>query len=161
MSFSNISRSRVSEDLDDDTIATLKQSNKSAKAFFEASATKYKFGGSLADLREDIPVTKKTNKVLDQRSWVLESINRHFDVIVEENENDTDDDESYHSDSDSDSDDVDIYLDNEEENTGKLKASSQMQNLLKSVVSQITSKDRNLDGNVLLNNLRRKLENRQ
>ena len=130
-----------------------------AKSFFEASATKYRFGGSLANIAEDVQVKKKSNKIVDDRSWVLESINKHFDVIMEENEEESDDDESYYSDSE-DSCDFDLGESEEVSSVGTLKSSFQMQSLLRSVVSQITTKDQSLDENSVLNNLKRQLENR-
>ena len=156
LSLTNISQRRVEDDLDDETLSNLKQNNKNAKSFFEASATKYRFGGSLANIVEDVKVKTKSNKIVDDRSWVLESINKHFDVIMEENEEESDDEEYYYSDSD------DEYEKGTEEvcSEGALKSSFQMQSLLRSVVSQITTKDQTLDENSVLNNLKRQLENR-
>lgn len=130
-----------------------------AKSFFEASATKYRFGGSLAKIPGDIQVKKKSNKIVDDRSWVLESINKHFDVIMEESEEESDDEGSYYSDSD-DSWDFEHQESEEVSSEGTLKSSFQMQSLLRSVVSQITTKDQSLDENSVLNNLKRQLENR-
>ena len=113
----------------------------------------------MSDLTEDVYVGKRTKKVVDERSWVLESINKHFDVIMEENENETDYEESYYSDSDSYDDDENVG--DVQEDKGTLKSSFQMQHLLRSVVNHITSKDRTLDDNAVLNNLKRQLENRQ
>ena len=90
---------------------------------------------------------------------MLESINKHFDVIMEENEEESDDDESYYSDSE-DSCDFDLEESEEVSSEGTLKSSFQMQSLLRSVVSQITTKDQSLDENSVLNNLKRQLENR-
>ena len=55
----------------------------------------------MANIAEDVQTKKKkSHKIVDDRSWVLESINKHFDVIMEENEEDSDDEESCYSDSD-------------------------------------------------------------
>ena len=78
---------------------------------------------------------------------------------MEENEEDSDDEESCYSDSD-DSCDFDHEESEEVSSEGTLKSSSQMQNLLRSIVSQITKKDQSLDENSVLNNLKRQLENR-
>ena len=75
---------------------------------------------------------------------------------MEENEEESDDEEYYYSYSD------DEYEKGTEEvcSEGALKSSFQMQSLLRSVVSQITTKDQTLDENIVLNNLKRQLENR-
>ena len=78
---------------------------------------------------------------------------------MEENEEDSDDEESCYSDSD-ESCDFDHEESEEVSSEGTLKSSFQMQNLLRSVVSQITKKDQSLDENSVLNNLKRQLENR-
>ena len=102
---------------------------------------------------------KKSKTIVDDRTWVLESINKHFDVIMEENEEESQDEESYYSDSD-DSCAFDLEESEEVSSEGTLKSSLQMQSLLRSVVSQITTKDQSLDENSVLNNLKRQLENR-
>ena len=74
---------------------------------------------------------------------------------MEESEEESDDEGSYYSDSDDSWD-----FEHQESEEGTLKSSFQMQSLLRSVVSQITTKDQSLDENSVLNNLKRQLENR-
>merc|ERR1712210_322292 len=72
------------------------------KAMFEQqTAPKYKFGGSGSNLslnssKEEVssrPVMKKSAKPKEERKWVLDSINKYFDVIVEEEEEEEGEDE--------------------------------------------------------------------
>merc|ERR1712087_952659 len=76
--------------------------NKMVKAMFEQNAPKYKFGGSGSSLNIDNkskenlnkpgPVMRPSAKPKEERKWVLDSINKYFDVIVEEEEESGDDD---------------------------------------------------------------------
>ena len=93
------SAARSSSDLDEDTLREVRANNAAVKAMFESAGPKYRFGGSgggtmssrsEADLR---PSRKRPSlRPREERRWVLDSINKHFDVIVEEGNDDDDDD---------------------------------------------------------------------
>lgn len=114
---------RSTSDLDEDTMREVRANNAAVKAMFESAGPKYKFGGgggsalaskSEADLRPTA-VRRPSLRPREERGWVLDSINKYFDVIVEEDGDDEDDDaneEVFYPDSgedgESDADSVDI-----------------------------------------------------
>ena len=118
---------RSTSDLDEDTMREVRANNAAVKAMFESAGPKYKFGGgggsalaskSEADLRPTAvrrPSLRPSLRPREERGWVLDSINKYFDVIVEEDGDDEDDDaneEVFYPDSgedgESDADSVDI-----------------------------------------------------
>eukprot|EP00092_Neocalanus_flemingeri_P026406 GFUD01028623.1.p1 GENE.GFUD01028623.1~~GFUD01028623.1.p1 ORF type:complete len:1467 (+),score=533.39 GFUD01028623.1:218-4618(+) len=162
----DISWERVSSELDEETLVNLSISKQVAKDMFESSTPKYRFGGSLANVKTENcnkQTTKKTNsaqKDFDGRKWVLDSINKHFDVILEEGEDESD---SAYDDSDGQED----WTECEDEEIGddqapyaETKSSAQMQGLLKSVVSKITKSYSNLNDKDVMSSLKSKLEKR-
>ena len=88
----------------------------------------------------------------EERSWVLESINKHFDVIVE------DDEDGFSSESEDSEDDESLSLSNDEDKEQSFRVSDQMRNIFKSVVCQITEKDETFNNADILSNLKHKLE---
>ena len=83
------------DDLDEEVMTNVRQNNKTVKSFFEASAPKYKFGGSMTNISASTAEVEQRTKgkapqnvttSSDSRSWVLSSINKSFDVIVEDEE---------------------------------------------------------------------------
>ena len=150
------------DDLDEEVMASLRENNKNVKSFFEASAPQFKFGGSLTNI--DVASTSDEKKKIErkyqqnrkahggeERSWVLESINKHFDVIVEDDEDD------FSSESE-DSEEDDESLSNDEDKEQSFRVSDQMRNIFKSVVNQITEKDETFNNADILSNLKHKLE---
>ena len=142
-------------------MTNVRQNNKNVKSFFEAAAPKYKFGGSMKDIstsavqvrqETDRRVAKKVNTSGDSRSWVLNSINKHFEVIVEEEDSDTENSE-YES-----SEDDHFLLEDEDKDEQPLKVSEHMKNIFKSVVCQITEREDKLNNEDILRNLKHKLE---
>lgn len=159
----DISWERVSSELDEETMLNISESKQMAKEMFESTAPKYKFGGSLANIskkssmKQNIKITKEE---FDGRKWVLDSINKHFDVILEEGEEESD---SAYDDSDGEEDWSEI--ENEEESKDpdditEKKSSVQMQGLLKSVVSKIRSSCSNLNDKDVVSCLKTQLEQR-
>jgi len=162
----DISWGRVSSELDEETMLNISESKQSAMEMFESAAPKYKFGGSLSKINDDkkvskkqnMPVIKQVKQEYDERKWVLDSINKHFDVILEEEEDESD--SAY-----DDSDGEECWSDSEEEyeeqkaETGK-KSSVAMQGLLKSVVSKIRKSCSNLDDKDVICSLKSQLEQR-
>jgi len=163
-SCSGVSGEKLLEDLDEDTMKEVSVSQKMVKAMFEQqTAPKIKFGGSGSNLslnnsKEDVnkPVVRKAApKPKDERKWVLESINKYFDVIVEEEEEEEDGEEY------SDEDDMDDYSDEEDEDeyseqeddvsdiaiepsSSNYKSTSKMRSLLSSVVTNLSGSVTNL-----------------
>merc|ERR1711997_432985 len=90
---------------------------------FEASAPKYKFGGSSEKLDGSNEKTKQTDpnrrgpvirpsqKASEEREWVVNAINKYFDVIVEEEEEEEEDDEEINE----EDDELDSEIDSEDE----------------------------------------------
>ena len=169
---------RLTEDLDEEVMAEVSLSNKMVKAMFEQNAPKYKFGGSGSNLslngsKEDVtkrgPVKRPSVKPKEDRKWVLDSINKYFDVIVEEEEEPDDEDESDESDEeysdefDSEDDecsessndqDIEDFENNDDNN---YQSTSKMRGLLSSVVSKISGSVGNLAQRDLMNSLKQNL----
>ena len=108
-------------------------------------------------MKQNIKITREE---FDGRKWVLDSINKHFDVILEEWEEESD---SAYDDSDGEEDWSEI--ENEEESKDpdditEKKSSVQMQGLLKSVVSKIRSSCSNLNDKDVVSCLKTQLEQR-
>ena len=151
------------DDLDDEVMSSVRQNNKNVKSFFEASAPKYKFGGSMTNISastEEVRqrTKRKTPPIVtsgDSRSWVLSSINKHFDVIVEDEE---DGSLSEDSDDETSDEDEDSLSEEEEDDEQPLKVSDHMRNIFKSVVCQITEREERLNNEDILSNLKHKLE---
>merc|ERR1719411_892667 len=115
---------RLPEDLDEDTLAEVSISNKMVKAMFEENAPKYKFGGSgskvnLSDSKENVGrnvVTRPSVKPKEERKWVLDTINKYFEVIVEEEDEEEEEEEYTDTESEySEYDDDDDYEEEEVE----------------------------------------------
>ena len=150
------------DDLDEEVMTNVRQNNKTVKSFFEASAPKYKFGGSMTNISASTAEVEQRTKgkapqnvttSSDSRSWVLSSINKHFDVIVEDEE-----DGSLSEDSDYEPSEDDDSLSEEEDNDEQpLKVSDHMRNIFKSVVCQITEREERLNNEDILSNLKHKL----
>ena len=175
-----VSGERLTDDLDEEVMAELSVSNKMVKAMFEQNAPKYKFGGSGSNLsingsKEDLskkgPVKRPTVKPKEDRKWVLDSINKYFDVIVEEEEEphdeDEDEDEEYEDEFsdeyDSEDDEISESSNDEDiedyENTddNNYQSTSKMRGLLSSVVNKISGSVGNLAQRDLMNSLKQNL----
>ena len=163
---SDLSQKRSSiGDLDEEVLTNVRQNNKNVKSFFEAAAPKYKFGGSMKDIstsaaqvrqETDRKVAKKVTTSGDSRSWVLNSINKHFEVIVEDDEDGSDSDSEISEYEPSEDDD--FLLEDEDKDEQPLKVSEHMKNIFKSVVCQITEREDKLNNEDILRNLKHKLE---
>ena len=178
-----VSGERLTEDLDEEVMAEVSISNKMVKAMFEQNAPKYKFGGSGSNLslnssKENLsvkgPVKRPSVKPKEDRKWVLDSINKYFDVIVEEEEEPEDEDdecdetededyeydEEYSEEYDSEDDEYsesgkdEHILDNEKNN---YQSTSKMRGLLSSVVNKISGSVGNLAQGDLMNSLKQNL----
>merc|ERR1719362_1250968 len=168
-----VSGERLTEDLDEEVMAEVSISNKMVKAMFEQNAPKYKFGGSGSNLslnssKENLsgkgPVKRPSVKPKEDRKWVLDSINKYFDVIVEEEEEPEDEDDEYdeeyseeydsEDDEDSESGKDEHILDNENNN---YQSTSKMRGLLSSVVNKISGSVGNLARGDLMNSLKQNL----
>ncbi|XP_040563401.2 uncharacterized protein [Lepeophtheirus salmonis] len=81
-------RTPSTADLDNEVLEGLSKSNSAIKAMFEASAPKYKFGQKLTLAEEEKSKVHKPKRQekKESRQWVLDSVNKYFDVIVEEEE---------------------------------------------------------------------------
>ena len=167
---------RLPEDLDEDTMMEVSISNKMVKAMFEENAPKYKFGGSgskinVTNSNENINrnvVTRPSVKPKEERKWVLDTINKYFEVIVEEeDEEDEDEDEDEYEDDEEneDYDDADSdysensdYDSHEAEDTSEnFQSTSKMRGILTSVVSKISGSVGNLAKKDLMQNLKQNL----
>ena len=169
---------RLTEDLDEEVMAEVSLSNKMVKAMFEQNAPKYKFGGSGSNLslngsKEDVakkgPVKRPSVKPKEDRKWVLDSINKYFDVIVEEEEEPDDEDEDDMSDEEYsdeyDSEDDECSESSNEEDIedfeniddNNYQSTSKMRGLLSSVVSKISGSVGNLAQRDLMNSLKQNL----
>merc|ERR1712181_129163 len=143
------------------------------KAMFEQqTAPKYKFGGSGSNLslnssKEEVskPVMKKSAKPKEERKWVLDSINKYFDVIVEEEEEEGEDEPMSDNDSDyeySDDDDESEYEYSEEDEEVEevtsagpgFQSTSKMRGLLSSVVANISGSRGNLGRQEILSSMK-------
>ena len=160
----DLSQSRVSQDLDEEILSMVSRNNTHVRSHFEASAPKYKFGGSMSNLSSDACQAQEPRRVVnnheshqptDKRTWVLDSIHKHFDIIVEDEE------DEYSSDTDAEEeeseDDEDCINLHSSAGDSCMRTSDQMKSLVKSVVCQITTKDQNLKNSEILNNLKEKL----
>lgn len=152
---------------------------------FESNAPKYKFGGSGSNLslnssQEELrqgPVRKPSTKPKEERKWVMESINKYFDVIVEEEEEEevdgefSEDEDEYEDEIDNDEfDDVDIEDDTDVDNIsnvnlpkgddsqgGQFRSSNKMRGLLSNVVSNLSRSVGNLASRQIVDSLKRNL----
>ena len=168
-------------------MAEVSVSNAMVKAMFESSAPRYKFGGSGSnlnvsstskeDLRRKGPVTRPSDKPKEERKWVVDTINKYFEVIVEENDEEEEDENENLDDLDDDLDSSSEYSEYSEysdENadtkaedtedkitatTGPYKSSTRIRGLLGSVASKFTKSVGNLAGGAphLVNNLKKNL----
>ena len=150
-------------DLDEKTLTDLSASNRMVKAMFETSAPKYKFGGSgiINKIYEIEPPRKKVTppNSHDNRKWVLDSINKYFDVIAEEEDDDEEED-------DVDDDDESEYENSSEheepapardEAKSSFKSSLRMRGLLSSVASKLTGSVSNLSAGDVVQTLKKNL----
>ena len=155
-SCTDLSYNRVANELDDQSLADLERNNANVRSMFESLGPKYKFGGSHANLRStslenrtNKPVASKPKQV-DNRSWVLKSINKHFDVIVE-------DEEDYEYDSSSEENE-DETSEIEQDNFVGKQSSEHMKDLLRSVVSHLHDSDGPVANKQIIDNLKKNLE---
>lgn len=167
---------RLPSDLDQETMAGVSVTNKMVKAMFEQNAPKYKFGGSGSNVslngsKDNVnrigPVMRPSAKPKEERKWVLDSINKFFDIIVEEEEEDEEyDQEEYYEDENSDYEycdseseyseyDNEIEAVNEEQNN--YQSTNKMRGLLSSVVSKISGSIGNLAQKDLMHSLKQNL----
>ena len=138
-------------------MTNVRENNKNVKSFFEASAPKYKFGGSMKNISASAATVRQKTEgkgsnvstTRDSRSRVLTSIYKHFDVIVEGNEDDSNSENS---------EDDDFLLEDEDNDEQPLKVSEHMRNIFKSVVYQITEREDKLNNKDILSNIKHKLE---
>ena len=167
-------------ELDEDTMKEVSVTQKMVKAMFEQqTAPKVQFGGSGSNLsgsKEGLnkPVVRKVQaKPQDERKWVLDSINKYFDVIVEEEEEEEEEegDENYSDDEDEysneDDDDSDYeYSDDEEPNyvgpepAAPYQSTSKMRGMLSSVVTNLAGSVSNLGSQEILTTLKQRLGSR-
>ena len=177
-----VSGERVLDELDTDTMAEVSVTQKMVKAMFEQqTAPKYKFGGSGSNLslnnsKEEVnkPVMRKSAKPKEERKWVLDSINKYFDVIVEEEEeegedeptSDSDSDYEYSDDDDDDDEDNSEYEYSDEElgeavpTEPGFQSTTKMRCLLSSVVANISGSRSNLNRQEIVTNLKQNLGSR-
>ena len=163
---------RLPEDLDEDTMAEVSISNKMVKAMFEENAPKYKFGGSgskvnVSSSKENVNrnvVTRPSVKPKEERKWVLDTINKYFEVIVEEEdeENEEDYDEEDEDDEYSDDSEYSEYEEEEEDyetdmTSEKFQSTTKMRGILTSVVFKISGSVGNLAKKDLMQNLKQNL----
>ena len=166
-----ISDEKVSNDLDldEDTLKDVSQSNKAIKAMFESAAPKYKFGGSGSNLsikgsKENIQTQSDKKQLVspkDERKWVLDSINKYFDVIVEENEGSSEgcDSESTSSTSECSEEETSNDSDDEQEEEGvpQFQSTAKIRGMFSTVVSNLSKSVNNLAQTDLVSNLKRNL----
>ena len=139
---------------------------------FEENAPKYKFGGSgskvnVSSSKENVNrnvVTRPSVKPKEERKWVLDTINKYFEVIVEEEdeENEEDYDEDDEDDEYSDDSEYSEYEEEEEEyetemTSEKFQSTTKMRGILTSVVSKISGSVGNLAKKDLMQNLKQNL----
>ena len=170
---------RITNDLDDEVMAEVSVTNKMVKAMFEQNAPKYKFGGSGSKLdnnsgsSENVakpgPVTRPSVKPKEERKWVLDTINKYFDVIVEEEEEeeeyeeDEEDEDDYESEYSEYEDEEDIDMedttnkDNWRQSTDNFQSTNKMRGLLSSVVTKISGSVGNLAQKDLIQSLKQNL----
>ena len=178
-SCSGVSGERVLDELDTDTMAEVSVTQKMVKAMFEQqTAPKYKFGGSGSNLslnssKEEVskPVMKKSAKPKEERKWVLDSINKYFDVIVEEEEEGeeepmSEDDSDYEYSDDDDESEYE-YSEEDEEEVEEVtpaepgfQSTSKMRGLLSSVVANISGSRGNLGRQEILSSMKQNLGSR-
>merc|ERR1719445_1202455 len=114
LSSAAVSGEKSGLDLDDDTMEELSLTNSMIKAMFESSAPKYRYGGA-AGSAENLacnsgsssrpksvvggPVMRPSVRAREERKWVVDTVNKYFDVIVEDEEGDSEpssDEASFH-----------------------------------------------------------------
>ena len=167
------------DELDTDTMAEVSVTQKMVKAMFEQqTAPKYKFGGSGSNLslnnsKEEVnkPVMRKSAKPKEERKWVLDSINKYFDVIVEEEEEEGEDEPISDSDSDyeysDDEDEDNSEYEYSDEELGEavptepgFQSTTKMRSLLSSVVANISGSRSNLNRQEIVTSLKQNLGSR-
>jgi len=168
------------EEFDEDTLKEVSMSQRRARAMFEQqTAPKITFGGgngsnfSLNSSEKEVnkPVARKVAKTKDERKWVLESINKYFNIIVEEEEeeieefSDEEDTDNYSDEGEGDS----SYEYSDEEatedtvlktSTSNYKSTWKMRGLVSSVVSKISGSEANLATPQIVSNLKAGLGSR-
>ena len=137
-----VSGSKEFLELDDEEMAELKVNNRQVRAMFEASAPKYKYGGSgdMLNLPQERkgPVMRPSAKPKEERKWVLDTINQYFDVIVEEEDEESDDDESI------DIDDSMSDMEDEDQIEADYRSSNRMRALLSRAAANVSESQSNL-----------------
>merc|ERR1712088_223101 len=87
-------------DLDDETMVEVSKSRSSIASMFESQGPKMTFGGGERKTEEVVdPVKpkpapkKKEDGPMNERKWVFDTIQKYFDVIVEEEKEEDEEDE--------------------------------------------------------------------
>jgi len=174
ISCTGISEEKMLNDLDEDTLRDVSVSNKMIKAMFESAAPKYKFGGSGSNLsinssKENLlscsnkkRSSLSSSKPSEDRKWVLDSINKYFDVIVEENESssesyDNQSNCSFSEESEGDSLSLSENNDSESDNEDNYQSTARIRGLFSSVVSSLSKSMGNLAQTELVSNLKKNI----
>jgi len=166
-------------DLDEETMEELSTTNKMVKAMFESSAPKYTFGGSGSNLnltksKEDLatrgPITRPSVKPKEERKWVVDTIHKYFDVIVEDEGEEDEEEEEYceddivSDDSGSEWEEYSEYDDDDDQQEERVapaaeyKSSTKIRGLLGSVASKLTKSMGNIAASSnLVSNLKKNL----
>merc|ERR1712079_32059 len=163
LSSAAVSGEKSGLDLDDDTMEELSMTNSMIKAMFESSAPKYRYGGA-AGSAENLacnsgttsrpksviggPVMRPSVRAREERKWVVDTVNKYFDVIVEDEEGDsersideasfheTDEEEEespYNSDMDEE-DEISTNLSTTNQSAGGFKSTAKMRRMLSRVL---------------------------
>jgi len=122
-SLSNVSNSPKLEhmDMDDDTMKDVQKTRSAITSMFEAQGPKMTFGGTLKPEKVETlkpkPDAKQNNEEnINERKWVFDTIQKYFDVIVEdEKEDEEEDDEEEEADDDNCDDSESDYTSAEDE----------------------------------------------
>ena len=150
-----VQRSKSSADLGLE-MSELRKSTSAARAFLESKEPKYRFGAGISGEKRELDeeAAKRKAEALkrqqrrkmgqqDERTWVMDSINKHFDVIAEEAEEeekgDEDDEnvEVFYPDSDEDEDSSD---DEDDDDRGiEFKSTSNIRGLFSQVLRKVST----------------------
>ena len=86
---------RLDRELDDETLKDISRSRSAITDMFESRTPKVTFGGTRPKLEKEIPKPKvaKQQQSGEERKWVFDTIQKYFDVIVEEEHEEEEEDE--------------------------------------------------------------------
>ncbi|CAB4060682.1 unnamed protein product [Lepeophtheirus salmonis] len=121
---SGLSRSRSNSAIDKSEVASdISQARENIKSAFESNHAKVSYG---VKLRDDNPKPKsktqsQSNASPSGKKWVYDTINKYFDVIVEDDESDEDDEDDDEEEDSSSESDLDSNICNEEESEVEIK----------------------------------------